>query len=338
MVSLAGVEFPRALLRDRSGEAHLAADEPARALREVLADRNQMPIAQTGWRVVSKTDDEVTFAAPSSDEGWDVVVVAPDSTGRWSLRSGGFFQQPTPTRAQRGAGLRLEWDQATLSFDRGTHPQARLLLVNDRDEDWVDDRGEYWGIARIIDPRTGEPFAGSSVFIGGVGLRYRIPPGDSASLPVAIATRASQYLPPRDYEIDAAIYQLTLTAPRGNLHVRESPDLPFRAEPADPYLLFDLVRLVETAVFDSQFDDGPNRRETLLAFRDRLSGAPGQVESPEVDALLRELDARIERESLPRLAPSGKVGPKEKDDMERPMFDFNIRLNALGNRPGEPVP
>jgi len=336
-VNLAGIEFPGSLLADPSGEAHLAENEPACALRDVLADRNQMPIAQSGWRIISKKEDEVAFAAPARDEGWDVIVVARDSAGSWGFRSGGYVQQPTITRSQRGANLHLEWDESTMSFERGTHPQARLLLVNDRDEEWVDDRGEYWGIARVLDPRTGEPFPGSRVAIAGVGRHYRVPPGEKVSFPVAIATRARQYLPPGEYGIEASIHQLALTAPRGNLRVYESPDLPFRANTDDPYLLFDLVQLAETAVMDAQFPDGPNRRDLLIAFRERLRSSTGQIESPQVDSLVRRLDARIEEETLPGLAPSGEVEEHEKDAMEAPMLQSFNELRLLGVRPGEEV-
>ena len=330
-MSLAEFEFPASVLADRRGEAHLAENEPARALREILANASMAPIAQTGWRVISEKETEVAFAAPALHEGWDVVVVASDPTGRWELRSGAYVQQPTITKAERGAGLHLEWDEATMSFHRGSHPQLRLLLVNDRADDWVDDRGEYWGFAKIIDPRTDEPFPNSGVYIAGVGREYRIPHGESASLPVAIATKASEFLPPGTYSIDASINSLALTAPRGELHVYESQDLPFHADDDDPYLLFDLVQLVNAAVIDAEPLGDPSRSETLKAFRDRLLGAGDRlIESTQIDDLVRGLDARIAGEPLPGLAPGGDVDPQGMDSRDRLMHEFIVQLRTLG--------
>ena len=70
-VSLAEIEFPAALLVDRECEAHLADNEPARALRKVLGDPDQGPIAQTGWRIISQKDDAVAFAPPAPSSSRD---------------------------------------------------------------------------------------------------------------------------------------------------------------------------------------------------------------------------------------------------------------------------
>lgn len=69
--------------------------------------------------------------------------------GKWQFRNSSYGMQLMPTRLQRGHGLRLEWTEDEYTCRTGDHPQLFLLLINERNEGWIDDRGEYWASPRL---------------------------------------------------------------------------------------------------------------------------------------------------------------------------------------------
>jgi len=100
----------------------------------------------------------------------------------------------------------------------GEAPQVLLQLVNDRETTWVDDRGEYWGMAHVFDPETGAPVVSGDVGIAGVGRTYRLDPGATVALPVAWPPGV-RTLSPGTYDVVACVPELALASPVGTLRI-----------------------------------------------------------------------------------------------------------------------
>ena len=215
LVSLAGHEFPRSML-DRPDAQDQDLDTPtARALRASLDTPVEQNAPRTGWRLVVDQQDLAVFAAPDGAGTWSTVTVQ-ENDGRWSWAGSSAGQQPGLTTEQRGAGLRLEWS-GTVAVPEGEAPQGLLQLVNDRQTTWVDDRGEYWGIAHVFDRETGAPVSGD-VGIAGVGRTYRLDPGATVALPVAWPPGV-RTLSPGTYDVVACVPELALASSVGTLRI-----------------------------------------------------------------------------------------------------------------------
>jgi len=172
-----------------------------------------------GWRVLEQTLQRVTFAAKGDSQGWSVVTVE-ERDGRWRVAHGAYGQRIMPTRRQWGHLLRLEWAEDEFIAPTGEHPRLALNLINERPEHWVDDGGEYWASATLIEKATGLPLPSEPLWIAGTGRFYDLAPGRAVSLPVALAIDPAVPIPPGLYEIRASVSQLALDAPPGRLRVR----------------------------------------------------------------------------------------------------------------------
>ena len=225
-VSLDSHEIPQAVL-DEPGTPF--ADLSSEVLGDPLGDPLPWPSIQAvqeivgnsqlpadGWRVIEQSLDGVTAAAPGEGDHWYVLSI---DRRDGDPRVGGWAPSTpvVPTAADRGAGLRLEWD-GPIEYRHGSH-RGSLSLVNDRTQDWVDDGGEYWAVAHVFDRSTGAEVAldGDSV-IAGVGGEYDLAPGGRVDVPVALPS-GMRSLPVGDYDLVACIRELSLESPVGTLRV-----------------------------------------------------------------------------------------------------------------------
>src|SRR3954452_16622364 len=128
---------------------------PATALDSFFVDPglDSAGAPQDGWRPILEEQDRVVIAAPMRDgKPWYYARFTKDN-GEWKVAGWGATE-PIATAAQRGAGLELEWlPDTTVTRDS---PNADILLVNDRSETSVDDRGEYVAYVHLFDAETGK--------------------------------------------------------------------------------------------------------------------------------------------------------------------------------------
>jgi hypothetical protein len=222
-VSLGGaIEVDRRLLEGPPEEAQ-AADTPAAAALRALIDepRGIGDLPQSGWRLLERTEERAAFVAFDEDRwhGW-VVCTVEVRDGKWQFRNSSYGVQLMPTRRQRGHGLRLEWTEDEYTCPTGDHPQLFLRLINERKDSWIDDRGEYWGVATLVDAATGQEVPSThGVSIAGVGRHYDLAPGSWARLPVALAVDNALSIPLGLYQVRAKVHDLALEAPLGRLRV-----------------------------------------------------------------------------------------------------------------------
>jgi hypothetical protein len=223
-VSVGGViEVDRGLLEGPPEEAQDADTPAAAALRALIAEPGGIEdLPPSGWRVLQRTDELVTFGAFDDQRwhGWVVCTVELRDNG-WALSHSSYGAQLMPTRRQRGHGLHLEWTEEEYSCRAGDRPQVSLRLINERKDRWIDDRGEYWGIATLVDATTGKEVPSTQgVAIAGTGRAYDLAPGEWVRLPVALAVDEVLSIPPGLYQVRASVHDLALEAPPGRLRVR----------------------------------------------------------------------------------------------------------------------
>lgn len=231
-VSLDDHEIPQSVL-DEPGTSYadLAVGSPSVAwpeMSEVQDTIGDSRLPAGGWRVIDHGSDGAAIAAPVDHGRWFVVRI----DTRDGARVGGWApSQPVmPTAADRGTGLHLEWDG---SLDiRNRHWERNLSLVNDRTTAWVDDRGEYWGIAHVFDQSTGAELDLGAGFIAGVGREYDLASGARVEVPVSLPQDVTS-LPVGSYDIVACIPELSLVSPVGELRVLgDVTSAPSTTEPA----------------------------------------------------------------------------------------------------------
>jgi PASTA domain len=238
-VDLAGTEVRTDVLAEPGASRDQLTLLPATVIDAFFTDPEaRLSDAPTdGWRPILEREQRVVVAAPMPEGGsWYYVDFAKDA-GEWSLAGWGI-SVPTATPAQRGAGLRLDWGGDVVYSPR-SNPEIRL--VNDRDEDWVDGRGEYWAIVHLFDPLTGEEIRQPPTATGGVGRRYRVPPGGSVGLPLAFGGMSS--VPPGTYTAVACVPQLALASPLGTVTVPTTTEPSPSSVEAGSIVMPDLVGL-----------------------------------------------------------------------------------------------
>jgi hypothetical protein len=112
------------------------------------------------------------------------------------------------------ADLALEWDE-NVALRRGHVPSTEpiLFIVNRGSSTWEDDGGQYWAFVQSFDVQTGRKVPASPVAIGGVGLSYRLGPGERVRVPAAFSPALDE-LPAGEYEFEAVISELSLRSER----------------------------------------------------------------------------------------------------------------------------
>lgn len=216
----ATVQYPLSVLQTPGQPAADLAGSGADALRAYLASPAAVHAPADGWRAIASAPDAATFASPYAGGAgeWWVVAFELRPDGSWHLSDEVIAdQQPTP--AQRGHGLSLRWD-GSLVLDGGAWNDP-LRLVNERNEAWVDDGGEYWAVAHVFDRTTGLEIVGGSSWISGVGRSYELAPGQELGLPVALGGLLGS-LATGTFDVVACVPQLGLASPVGVLEVRST--------------------------------------------------------------------------------------------------------------------
>ncbi len=203
-----------------------------------------------GWRPILEDQEHgrVVIAAPMPDgKTWYYVNFVKDG-GEWSLAGWGA-NVPYATPAQRGEGMRLDWRGDVLYDPRSSG--LGIWLVNDRSENWVDDRGEYFAIVHLFDPTTGEEIRQGPGGIDGTGRAYRVPAGGSVELPLVFGDMSS--VPAGTYPAVACVPDLALESPVGTVTV-VVPSTPSANGTAGSTVVPDLIGLKDQEALNSLND------------------------------------------------------------------------------------
>ena len=211
LVSIGGEIVPRSLLSRPPGTAEEASTPQAAILRAwINSPESGGDLPKVGWNLLVDRPDRTVFIVIAHGLPTTVAVTKTDGQWAWAGQGGGL---PQPTPGQRGSGLELSW-RGPMTDARGSS-NTMLVLTNGRSSEWVDDQGQYWGVAHVFDQTTQKPVGSSDVAIGGVGETYHLRPGGSTTLPVALP----QGIPPGTYDLIACVPELALASPIGILLV-----------------------------------------------------------------------------------------------------------------------
>ena len=157
-------------------------------------------------------------------------VVALGAGGAWAVwrvtrssgpREGSSITPPghKETPGEQGRGLRLEWAEKRFEVRYGHEEDLVALIVNEGFQHWIDNKnGEFYAIATLTQPNTGQVLGNGQVAIAGVGRTYDFAPGSSVRIPVVIAGFDGP-VPPGDYGMTAIVSELGLASPSTTLRV-----------------------------------------------------------------------------------------------------------------------